>query len=263
MTEHTHAYTLSWTEARLVEALKSRYGENEWAMMTQVRQGAGWNKRTFDAIAIGLWGSRGHPVHGFECKTSRSDWSRELAKPEKADPLAAFCTYWWVVAPKSIVDPLSLPLGWGLLEAWDNGTVHTIAEAERRDPEPFTRGFVAQVLKRALAADPNLRAVREATKKGYDRGISEMDSRLETERASAERARQRVRDIEAAAGLRLDGAGHETLRKYGDTIRRVVEAEGRGFDTPFSWLENARRQAQKFIDRTADIAVVTHRDDAA
>ncbi len=55
--DQTGQIVTGWTEATLVEALRSRYGSNEWALLSQVRDGAGWERRTFDAVAIGLWGS--------------------------------------------------------------------------------------------------------------------------------------------------------------------------------------------------------------
>lgn len=80
-----------WTEAALVEALKSRYTTQEYGLLTQVRDGAGWDRRTFDAIAIGYWSSRGHAVHGFECKVSKSDWkmgfvAQAIKRTLTADP---------------------------------------------------------------------------------------------------------------------------------------------------------------------------------
>ena len=249
----------TWTEASLVLALRTRYPSNEWALVTQVRDGAGLDRRTFDAVAIGLWGSRGHPVHGFECKVSKNDWKRELAKPEKAEPLVAFCNYWWTVAPKGIVDPWTLPDGWGLLEAHPNGTIHTVREAPRREAKPPTMGFVAQLAKRLIAERPATAEIEAADKAGYERGQASSASnqsytaqQIESERDDL---RERIRVFEEASGLSLDFGRYDgaSLRDYAATVRLVVESQGKGWEKPLARLRNARDAAQRFLERTDEL----------
>lgn len=245
-----------WTEASLVNTLRSRYASNEWALVTQVRDGAGWDRRTFDALAIGLWASRGHPVHGFECKVSKSDWKRELAKPEKADPLVAFCHHWWIVAPRGVVDPMTLPVGWGLLEAHENGTIHTVVESPRREAQPVTAGFVAQIAKRLIAERPAQAEIDAADAAGYERGKA---ASVRAAYSEAERAQYRLRSLqervdtfEEASGLTLDIASAYRVRERADAIRTVI-AMGEGWQSPLKRLEIARRQAADFIE-SVDVA---------
>ena len=248
---------VGWTEALLVGALRSRFGGSEWALVTQVRDGAGWDRRTFDAIAIGLWSSRGHVVHGFECKVSRSDWARELASPEKAEPLAAFCHHWWVVAPKGIVDPATLPATWGLLEArGPDGPIHAIVEAARRKAAPPTAGFVAQMAKRVLAERPGKADLEAAELRGYARGE---ESRQRTLERGAELAQERlaalearVSAFEAASGLDLATHRGDDLRRYADIVRQVASAS-MGWDSPLRRLEAARDAARRFIEVTEPV----------
>src|ERR1700722_2637360 len=84
--------------------LAARYPSPEWATFFEVQNGTGWEHnrpgkkaRRADALAFGIWPSRGYAVHGFEIKRSRSDWLRELTDVAKADAIGSFCDRWWLV----------------------------------------------------------------------------------------------------------------------------------------------------------------------
>jgi hypothetical protein len=241
------------TEADLILALRTRFPANEYALVSHVRGGAGWDRRTFDAVAVGLWASRGHPVHGFECKTSRSDWRRELAKPEKADPLVAFCHYWWVVAPPDVVDLDTLPDGWGLLEA-RGGKIYTVSEAPKRAARAPTMGLVAQLAKRLLAESPASALLEAAHKEGFKAGVDSTREtlRFENRRLDAEvvRLKNAIHLFEEVSGLRVDHYSAAAASRYAEVVRVVMAAEGRGFDSPVQALRLARLHAQQFIERT-------------
>lgn len=111
------------TEADVLALLRERHtrpgngGGGEFAFLTHVRNRAGFNAtRTFDAVAINLWPSKGLTIEIFEVKVSRSDWLRELKKPDKAAPALALGDYFSVVAPAGCVKPDELPERWGLIE---------------------------------------------------------------------------------------------------------------------------------------------------
>ena len=80
--------------------------------------GAGWacieEVEQVDLLAVGLWRSTGHRVHGFEVKVSRGDWLRELRKPGKAR--ANLCDAWTVATVPGVVKDGELPDGWGHAE---------------------------------------------------------------------------------------------------------------------------------------------------
>ena len=79
------------------DLIRKRYAGEEWLLAFEVRNAPGFATRKegyADAIAMGVWPSRGYVIHGFEIKVSRGDWQRELAKPEKADLLSKHCDHW-------------------------------------------------------------------------------------------------------------------------------------------------------------------------
>ncbi len=134
----------------LREKLRYRHADGGWIYLEEVRNETGYNaKHHCDALAFGCWPSRGYELHGFEIKASRSDWLKDLNNPAKADAIAKYCDYWWIVAPKGIVKVSELPPQWGLLNDRATGSTLTkVHPAERRDPTPLDRGFIAGFLSR-------------------------------------------------------------------------------------------------------------------
>jgi hypothetical protein len=95
--------------------------------MRQVRNAAGFSAtRSFDAVAVSLWPSRGMEIHAFEVKCSRSDWQRELADPAKADDAAKLVDRFWVVGPRDVIPEDEVPAAWGLIHI--SGGVETFEE---------------------------------------------------------------------------------------------------------------------------------------
>lgn len=137
--------------------LRALYSSPEWALCTQVRTSTGAVDvlRTADAIAVRLWGD-GWCIHGFEAKTSRADWLRELRRPEKSGPLKLFCSAWYLVVPapwKHVVLSLTeLPDRWGLIEV-GTGAPHVVLKATERAAEEPSPGFVRALLRAATRAD--------------------------------------------------------------------------------------------------------------
>jgi hypothetical protein len=80
------------------DMLRERHPAPEWAIFFEVANGLGVSDRRYaDAVAMSLFPSRGLDVHGFEVKTARGDWLRELKNPKKADVIASYCDFWWLV----------------------------------------------------------------------------------------------------------------------------------------------------------------------
>jgi hypothetical protein len=141
------------SEKDLLERLAARHQPPAWAFLRHVADGTGVNKlRTADAMAMSLWPSRGLELHGFEVKSYRSDWLRELKAPAKADELASRCHRWWIVAPGTDVVRLEeVPRTWGLLVA-DGQGLKVAIDAPGREPLPLEYGFLAALLRRAAEA---------------------------------------------------------------------------------------------------------------
>lgn len=211
------------TEADLYDLIVARHPANEWAVFPQVRNAAGYDSnRTIDAIALNLWPSRGLALHGFEIKTGRGDWRRELRDPRKAEGTAMYCDYFWVVATKGVVDPGELPDGWGLYETHGKG-LRLVHRAEKREAPDLTRSFVVALLKRASATSPQQR-LAEAKQQGIEEGVR----------------RQRERTAAAVVGRDSDVA------RWAEERREYEAIIGRG-DQRF-WLATAQEKAEAIRD---------------
>jgi hypothetical protein len=195
------------TSAHVRAALRVRYPAASYALMFEVGNGTGHNtSRHADAVAMGLWPSRGLEVEGVEIKVSRQDWLNELKNPEKAEAVAKFCDRWWIAAPKGMVKPDELPMTWGLLEL-DGDTLRQKVAAPKLDAVPLTRTFLAAMLRRASDADhaevdllvqkkllPLETQIREEAKRHASRRVEQAEDVL-----------AKVEEVKAATGINLIG----------------------------------------------------------
>ena len=197
------------------DCLRYHYSDAEWELMFEVLDATGGrSSRSCDALAMNTWPSRGFALHGHEIKVSRSDWLSELKNPAKADKIASFCDYWWLVAPAEIVIPDELPLGWGLMvpKAGNNKKGLTVIKRpDRLTPQPFTRAFVASMVRNVARAESGV--INKAVGEALQAEREKLNERIES--AVKERARksteliERVRKFEEQTGLKLSDWSYE------------------------------------------------------
>lgn len=187
------------------DMLHKRYPPGEWALMEEVAPATGGGTRYADAVAVNLWSSRGHAVHGFEIKVGRGDWLKELKDPSKAEPVYRYCDHWWIVAPKGIVKDGELPPTWGLLELRESGLVQVVA-APRLEPQPLNRAFFASLMRRGheqleqLAARKQHRAIADARAQIAD----EVRRGIEYSTRQHKELQAKVAKFEAETGLSFE-----------------------------------------------------------
>lgn len=237
----TAAPERKWTESALLDLLRKRHagrGGNgpEWAYLEHVRDAAGFDAtRTIDALALHLWPSRGHEMHAFEVKVSRSDWRRELANPAKADGWCRLVDRFWIVAPRGVVPHEEVPASWGLLET--RGTTGLVATV----PAPLLctkaarpligRGLLACMLRAAgagLASTPDEEALKAAEERGREQGRQSAENEIASLRRTQEewadlarRSRDAIGELEQALG----GISLQAWRTdQGERARQVAEA---------------------------------------
>lgn len=143
------------SQGAVLAAIRRHYDASSWAVLANVANATGARGDRFaDAIAMSLWPSRGLVVHGFEIKTDRRDLLREIKNPYKADGVAKYCDYWWiVVGSEAVAKAEDLPETWGLLAPRkvrdDEYDLKTLKQAKKLKPRKLDRAFVASVLRRA------------------------------------------------------------------------------------------------------------------
>ena len=90
---------------KLADLLAARYASPAWAIFFEVSNATGYKaNRHADAVAVGIWPSRGLSILGFEIKASRSDWKHELSNPRKADAIFKYCDHWFLVANPNVAE---------------------------------------------------------------------------------------------------------------------------------------------------------------
>ncbi len=219
------------TAGQLMLALQERYPSREYALLQEVANTTGSSSRRHaDAVALSLWPSRGLVLHGFELKAYRGDWKREKADPAKADEICKFCDFWWlVVSQESIVQPGELPDTWGLLAP--NGTgdaLVLVKQATKMEAEPWTRGFMAALLRRAgesMVPKAGVDAqVAKAELVGFERGKgTSPETEAERELKRLHELEERVTAFERASGLTIQ-YGWTDAEKIGEAVQSVLAA---------------------------------------
>lgn len=202
------------TSVELFDSLRGLYpSAHGWMLLPQVRDATGAGSgRTADGLAMNAWPSRGLEVHGFELKTHRGDWLRELKKPAKAESIFQYCDRWWIVVPehpasrdRNVVLPAELPSSWGLLVVDGNGRAAQAVQAPKLKPKPLDRAFLASVLRRLAACETPEAKVAAAFAKGRAEGEKE-GRKLEALRLERRGARQELRYQRESLGHLADSA---------------------------------------------------------
>jgi hypothetical protein len=204
-----------WTEKRLVEFIENTYGQDKgWLVLDQVRSGiSSWHIRTADALAYGMWPSKGQLIMGFEIKVSYGDWQRELQVPEKADEIAKYCDKWWVVAPKDLIPVQELPEKWGLLEP-ARTKLHVKKQAVDLETgyKDLPREFISCIFRRFV--EKVKKPAREDLRNEYNRGIQEgldravyqeMDKEMKQISYQYKQLKEAVAKFEETSGVQLTG----------------------------------------------------------
>lgn len=159
----------------LMGLLRERYPKDAYAFFTEVPDGTGGNcRRHCDALVMSLWPSRGLTLTGFELKVSRGDWIKELKTPAKAESIAKYCDFWYLVAgDEKIVQPGELPATWGLM-APVGGKLKVKAEATKLEAEAISRKFIAGLFRAAqsqVTPDAELSRIKmEEYRRGVQKG---------------------------------------------------------------------------------------------
>lgn len=228
----------SWTEKTVLDMVEPRYrkpgngGSGEYAFMRQVRNDAGFDaSRTFDAVAVHLWPSRGFQVDVIEVKVSRSDWQRELKDPAKAEAAFQVANRFIVAAPAGIVHTGEVPPGWGLLEVTDKRCRMTVQPAMHhpggvKKRTTFPAGLVISMLRSAGAA-----SLKSVDQEAVDAQVATIRAELREEYDRQHEHYQALADARATNALAfLDGTGmylhdEDDARQKAKRVKAALHAD--------------------------------------
>lgn len=139
------------TTAMMNAYMAATYSEaNGYACLFEVASGTGSNARTFaDIVVMNLWPSRGMDLVGYEVKTSRSDWQRELKLPAKAWQVMQYMDRWWLLAAPGVAKLDEIPTNWGFME-FNGAKSRVLKPAPKLEPKAVTKTFLGALLRKPV-----------------------------------------------------------------------------------------------------------------
>lgn len=231
-----------WTAGQVIDVLRHAYGlatdrhlsTEEWALLTEVqlrskrvgyggREHEGWwgNTRSIDVLLVRNWHSGvGHRRIAVEVKVSRADYRNETDAKRQPAEESAHQTYY--AAPAGIIDPATLPPGWGLIEVyrdaeacaagkgWDLGGLGVPAKVRKR---PVERTPVCDLdylaaagFRRASRAEERIRRGEDDVAKvpGLEAEVNRLLGQLARRDEALARARTEAREW-ASRALAIEG----------------------------------------------------------
>jgi len=203
--------------------LRNRFCKPAWAFLPQVRNGTGYLRttRTADALAMSLYPSRGLDLHGFEIKVNRTDWLNELKNPDKAEEIAQFVDFWWIVSTKDVVKVEELPLNWGLMTPFGS-TVKIVKQAKLLKSIPIDRLLLAAILRKAQEIIVPEAQFKIHYNEGKKEGEKIARENFNYERKRHEELQKTIRDFEKTSGVHINSWHAEDI---GSAVRMVLNEE--------------------------------------
>lgn len=208
-----------WTHAEIGAALGVRYDAPRYAYFSEVYHHVGYGRHA-DGIAVAMWRSLGLYIHGFEIKAHRSDWLREMKKPEKADGIFPYCDFWWLAtADESLCKPEELPPDWGLITVRGSG-LHTVKAAKKLKADKPDRDFLCSIIRLAYTKVISPPRLREEYQRG--RKDQEASNQYEVDRRQRDLddCHKAIADFEKASGVKIERWGAEDI---GRAVRTVLD----------------------------------------
>lgn len=246
------------TESGALALVRKHFAEPEFLVIPQVRSKTGFGSaRTADALAMGMWPSRGVYLHGIEIKVSRSDWLAELKSPAKAERIAQYCDFWWVVAGiADIVRSEELPDNWGLLVPSSRNGLRVVKEAIRLTPEPIPRGFLAALLRSTVEWSRSSEEVQAAKQEASARLEESHKRAVEFYKNNLTKEQKNSRELHAQLSLFVGGMymAPETLKKKADEFRVFLAASPSAIQRAATIVTDAAARLRDLAAQTDEAA---------
>lgn len=211
----------------IAKKLRARYSGHEWSMAFEVSEKTGGRGRRCDCIAMSVWPSKGLHLHGHEVKVSRGDWLNEINDPEKSAAFTKRCHFWWIVAPKGIVNLEELPSNWGLMTCSEKSALRVRRPATKVDPEPVSWAFLASLFRSFSNQGVAEKSAADAYKRGWDAGSKNEKGRLARDHTirSLQRElreyKEAIDGFEAASGIKIQSYSGASLGRVVSQVRSI------------------------------------------
>lgn len=92
---------------------------NQYVCAAEVSPRTGAWERRIDFLVMNCYDSEQLKIQGYEIKISKSDLKRELEDPDKHAVFFDAIDFYWLIAPKQVIDNIDLiPPKWGIRAVW-------------------------------------------------------------------------------------------------------------------------------------------------
>ncbi len=195
---------------------------------------------------MGLYPSRGIHLNGFEIKVNRGDWFRELKNPAKAEEIAQFCDFFWIVAPKEIVKVEEVPANWGLLIPQGAG-LKIVKQAKQLKSQAIDKLFLAAILRKAqevITPNSELTKVRQ---EGVERGKELANGSFKYQKEEYNSFKKLVKDFEEKSGVKIR---HLDVGDVAEAVKMIID--GKQLTVKKS-LEYLLKQSKDITERIEEV----------
>lgn len=250
------------TKKPTLDILLKKFPANEFALMAEVRDAAGFNaSRSADFLAMGLWPSRGLDLIGIERKSYRGDWIKELKTPAKAENIYQYCDRWYLLTDNENVAKIEeIPVTWGWMHIGIDDKLKVIKEADKLSPVPMTRSFLACILKRAASKDGWVTAesISDKINSAKEAGLQERDYRNKRDIENYQTLAKEVREFEEATGIKISNARWgQTGKQTGEAVKFILDGGLEGIKKQITMIENLNNGIAKKIEQYKVVSKIT------
>lgn len=238
---------------KIWDILRKRFPENEYALMEEVSDAAGFNRsRSADYIAVNLWPSRGLAINGIELKSGRGDWLNELKNPKKAENIFQYCDFFWLLTEDETVAKLEeIPISWGWL-CIKGEKIFTKKEAPILTPKDISRNFLCSMLKRASDKSKFIRldAIDEHITKAREMGKDESRRTITQVQSELKELKNLVDEFQGASGIQITNHRYHINdpKKIGEAVKFLEQGGAEQLKKQLLSLEDAAKRVMVGIE---------------
>lgn len=246
------------TSGDLMALVERRYPQPAWTTLSEIRDGTGFSTagQSADAMAFGTWPSRGLKIIGFEFKSYRGDWIRELKNPEKAETFVGYCDEWWLVTGSDNVAKIEeIPPSWGWAVGTNKGLM-TVKEPVPVEAKPISRIFLMSIMRNVAKRYVPAKRLKELVQKEVDafekRAAESREYNENLAKSDLERLEAQVKAFKEASGIDIDCWSNG--KRIGEVVKVVMESRLRW---NIKAVREAAGQCQQVLDKLAQVGFFT------
>ena len=262
-----------FTTEQVNQMLWNKYTEKgEYVFLFDVPNVVGLRQeRRCDGVAIGMWQSTGHLIHGFEVKVSRSDWLRELKDVSKADHFIEQCDRWWLVTGDASIAKLDeIPAAWGWMNATKTGLrIQRPAQPLPQDKALIKRVWAFALIRRAAERrevnSPEIQAILQSNRAEVERQARwTIEREIKGAVPKLEALQKKVDAFEKESGMKLDDWRLGNVGKLARKLNAISEDGYRGFEKTLTnqiqSLESLAKEMREALEAIGDPALTQEND---